>query len=258
MTLEFKKDDDYLSYFNYCLKCINIIKKYEPVKEYLFLIFDHYYKFQEKEKEVYLGKFREPKYPIKYCKSVLKVFDRIIDENKFDNLNEYVKFISLLDFIPDSVPPLLETAIFKEKADFESYYGNYQFYMNTFAHGSLFLTDFENYNSDLRLVQILKSYYRNFYSRYRYCNPEPNTPEWDRRGFYIEIGQFVVGCAYANDVDLNKMDDFLYDLAINTETLRERLTFNGLLYYDDNDWYTKIRNLDVVLNNYSKQNIAIK
>ena len=33
MTLEFKKDDDYLSYFNYCLKRINIIKKYPEWKK---------------------------------------------------------------------------------------------------------------------------------------------------------------------------------------------------------------------------------
>lgn len=258
MTLELKTDDDYLAYFYNCLKNINTIEKYEPVKAYLFTIFDRYYSFQLRDKQVYQGKIKDPKYAIEFCKTVLKLFNRILNENKLNNLSEYIDFVLYLDFFPHDIPPLLETLLFKEETDYEQYFGDYQFYMNTFAHGSLGVKELVNYNSNLRIVQLLKSYVSNFYTSFSYYDIKPNTPEWERRAFYMEIGKFVVGCAYKTDVDLNKVDDFLYDLANNTVTLKERLMLNGLLYFDENDWYNKVRNLKDVLANYSKQDKLIR
>ena len=247
-------DNDYLTFFDECLKHNMTIEKYMPVKDQIFKIFDHFYRingFEELDKNN--GRLVNPP----WIKDFLKLFDRIMKENKLDHLDEYIDFILNIEGIYLYFPQMLSTVIFKDESIYnKKYVGNYQFFMNSIAHNSLFFEEIMSYQNDTKIVDLMKIYVKNFREGFDINDDDISTYDRYKRYFYWEIGQQVVAEAYLYDSDLNAVDAFLHDIIHNYESLNEYLKLNNLLTCQARTY--RMKNLKELLQVYGTNKITIK
>lgn len=253
-------DREYMTFFHECLEHHNITNdKYLPVKDYLFKIIDYFY---------YKGGFEDTSkgewdlvYP-DWVSDLLTVFDKIMEENKYDHLDEYINFILNLDHIYLSFPGMLATILFKDQLIPNlKRVGKFNHFMNTLCFDSIFFEDIDNFKSDTKIVQILKLYAK-YYNEYMrlinrpYYADDLDKYNFDKRAFYFNMGELAAAETYLYDIDIKGLDAFLHDLIYNYEATKEYLILNGL--YKEIPYVYEIDHLKEMLENYGSQDINIK
>ena len=96
---------NYIKFFDECLNHNMIVKELIPVQEHIFKIVE----FANKSNG----------YPMSYtskmnlCGHILDIFTKIIDNKKFDNLDEIVDFVLFLKPSNEAITNFIETIIFR-------------------------------------------------------------------------------------------------------------------------------------------------
>ena len=215
-------DMDYINFFNDCLNHNMTIKKYIPIKEYIFKIFD-YFKSKDNFNRIDDDSKREFSY------NMLKLFDRIIDENKNEDLDEYIDFLIYINANCWSFIDLLNVIVFKEdsypKISIEEYY-HYLSIIFDVVIGHNNNEMLEEFYGHSRFSKMTRLFMRNYKNPYDFRN---TNYEIAKRNSYYDIGVGVIGDIYNTDLDLASLELFLHDLVYDYENIMTYLELNGLL-----------------------------
>ena len=211
-------DLDYRKIYCECYnKCLTY-EKYLPVKDYLYKI---------------MANFKEAmSYELDFTRDILHVFDLIMQENKFDNLDSYIDFLVNLHTPPYEVGDFLELFLFPEKKinDKEQYYISFQ----EFCHLINIRFDEEKFNDNIPYLGV------NSESTYKLIYFEKYAP--------IVIGYFYLQNKPIEYLDyllsnlINKYDELyikgvlsgICDLEHFRSTLGEKGEYNYFQYLVDN------------------------
>ena len=133
------KNNDYIDFYDESLKGNIIFKKYLPVKNELIKIINFYDDKGVCEYSWYKDGIDLIK--LDFIKRLLRLFNKIITNNKYDNLDDYVDFLIALDPWYEDYLSYLELFIFKE--NFNNY--NEDYYYSCFdrlCHNIIQVDDF--------------------------------------------------------------------------------------------------------------------
>ena len=200
---------------------------YIDVRKYLHKIVKHYY---IKIKNVY----EDPH--INSFKPIVDIFNMLIEENNFDNLDNNINFLFIINKFSVQFGPQLYALMSPDKY-FEKYSNEY---INVFFD---FFWNYQNMfrkvecpkNSNTRIQDILEC----FMKYYR-----PLETDWgydELKCLCSRIGAIF----YMSGRDISELDSIFNDLFNNFKDIKDRFILNTVL--DDADYYLEFANY--VLNN---------
>ena len=215
---------NYIKFFDECLNHNMIVKELIPVQEHIFKIVE----FANKSNG----------YPMSYtskinlCGHILDIFTKIIDNKKFDNLDEIVDFVLFLKPSNEAITNFIETIIFRYPFEETTRFDYCYNFACICVDGRDMIDEVINYNSKLRIVELVKKYlyYTKLYvakgninMKSSYISLDPIAHQFHN----IAIG--VMADIYASDLDINILDKFLDSLFYDQDNTMEYLGLNGLL-----------------------------
>lgn len=217
-------NQDFITFIDECLNHNMTIKKYIPVQESIYKIVEY--------------ANTSKGYPMSYInkrimgKDILGLFKNIVNEKKYDNLDEIVDFVLFLKPSNSFISRLIETIIFKFPFERISRIDYYYAFSCICVDARDIKDEVINYNSNLRIVELIKKYlyYLNLYIANGNIKIRPSILTFDveSQEFHnIAIG--VMADIYATDLDINILDKFLYSLYYDHENTMDYLDINGLL-----------------------------
>ena len=215
---------DYIKFYNECLKQHMTIKKYEPVKDYLFTAIKH----------MECLRIDYPDMSIDDCsKDILRCFSTIMKYKKYDNLNEYIAFLNILKTYYYTYPQLLKTIVLKDKAfedvhDIElskNYYNHWIDYLCRLSlHWREKVLDFDG---NTRIVNMMKIVAKN--GRETLISRNRNTYLEKKSDDYCRFAKNIITELYLCDMDLEYLDNFLYCLFNDYDETMSYLLLNKLI-----------------------------
>lgn len=218
------KDIDYLTFVEECFKHNMIIEELIPVQEEIFKIIDY---------EMIANGY--PLSNISKCivgESVYKLFKKIVDDKKLDNLSEVVDFVLLLKPSNSFVNDFIETIIYKFPFKNMTRVDYYFIFTAMCVEARESIDEVINYNSKLRIIEIIKKYlyYLNLYIAKGNVKKRPSILSFDQESKeFHNIAVGVMADVYATDLDINILDKFLNSLFYDHDNTMEYLNLNGLL-----------------------------
>ena len=211
---------DYLRFFNECLNHNMTIKKYVPVQDKIFKIIDFC------STKVDLKSTQDYK-KVKFAKAILKTFSKILDKNRYENLDEYIDFLIYIGIYQSYFADMLNVMVFKDESPNSNRADYYLWYMLTiFSFAENKKDILEDFYGQSRIVSMIKMYYRYFEDPYLYTLPMDIA---SKRRDYEGIALGVIADIYDTDLDLSILDSFLNDLVNDYERVMTYLGLNGLL-----------------------------
>ena len=240
-------NNDYVMFFNECLNHNMTIKKYIPVQDKIFKIIDFYgMKFA----------YRNTSYQNKmhFAKGLLKTFNKILKENKYEDLDEYIDFLIFIEIYPSYFDDLLNVMVFKDKCpnkNFDNYYTWYLFKIFDFAEEKIDMLD--SFYGQSRIVNMIRIYFRYYENPY-----DDSIPDYiaTKRSDFESVALGVIADIYDTDLDLSILDTFFNDLVNDYENTMTFLSLNGLLR--DYDSTYGIEYAYETLKQYDKQKRIIR
>ena len=218
-------NEEYLKFYNECLKHHMTIKKYIPVQEYLFNAITYYEKLRRNNPSMY---------KIDRSKDILRCFSVIMKYREYDNLNEYINFLNMLEPNYFAYTTCLKTIVLKEKG-FENY--NYKYTPRDYFYSRWidFLcrlslntkNDVLNFEGDSRFVNIMKIVAKN-------GEEIPNgrsrkTYKETKMQNYCQFATNIITKLYPSDIGLQYLDSFLYYLFNEYDDMMIYLELNKLI-----------------------------
>lgn len=211
--------------------------KYNCVKTYLHKIVRHYYL---KIKDVYY----EPE--VNMFKQILECFDKLIEENNFNNIDNNINYLFLINKFSVGFADQLYALMSPEKyyqKDQDDYFSKIHdcFYYYEFTYRNREC----NKNSNSRIQEILECYMK-------YARTLP-----DIIGMHEEstIAYYIGALFYLTDKDINYLDDIYNYLFNNYEEIKNTFILNSDEV--DTNYYKGI--VDFIINHrINKPKILIK
>ena len=205
-------DLDYRKMYCECFnKCLTY-EKYLPVKDYLYKI---------------IGSFKEAmSYELDFMRDVIHIFDLIMKENKYDNLNSYIDFLIKIHTPPYEVSDFLEIFLFPEEKikNKEQYYISFQ----EFCHLLNIRFDEEKFN-DFKLDKIAKIYHK-YYQNIPYLGI--NSESSYKLIYYEKYAPIVLGYFYLQNKPIEYLDNLLCNLVDNYDELYIKGVLSGICDLD--------------------------
>lgn len=212
---------EYLRFYNECMNHNMIIERFIPVEDYIFKIFNHYkntWTFFDADDDRKIG----------YSEELIKLFDRIMNENKYENLDEYINLLLYLDVAKWSFLTFLKILVYKDKTYPESenrfYYHHISRIIDNVIDKKEHLWGFHGNSRFTKMIRIFMNYYVNHHT-----NPDYNAYVKEKRSIYYNIGVGVIADIYNTDLDLSLLEKFLHDLVYDYDNLVTYLELNGLV-----------------------------
>ena len=200
----------------YC-ECLNrklTIEKYLPVKDYLYKIMEFY---SNSEVNNSIDQF---------VNDVLSVFDKIINENAFDKLDNYIDYLFKLHTPWYEFSDSLKLIIFKDK-----YYIKKRYYYEYFKD----ITELVNqrYDSDIKednrfakLIGIYHQYHEIIIDRFNGNDALIK--------YYEKYASLIIANFYLKDLDVTILDKVLERFTNNLPDIYTKYALNGI---SDLDYY---------------------
>ena len=202
-------DLDYRKIYCECYnKCLTY-EKYLPVKDYLYKI---------------IGSFKEAmSYELDFTRDILHVFDLIMQENKYDNLDSYIDFLINIHTPPYEVGDFLELFLFKEEKfdNKEQYYIGFQ----ELCHLINVYEFDKNKFKDFRLDGMVKTYQK-------YHNSLPfqgiNNKNTSILIYFEKYAPIIMGYFYLTDKPIEYLDSLFNKLIYNYDELYVKGVLSGI------------------------------
>ncbi len=242
------KKNDYLLFFNDCLKDNFTIKKYLPFKEQIIKIFKYHYKNNDLQ---FLMKTIAKELIIEYVQHLLGVYRRIINEDKIENLDEYVDLLLSIDISYHIFPQALSVLVFKNMRSDNTEYYWYLTFIYRICEGVLNNKNkIVNDDSNTRIISIMKTFLKYFQKE------DMKNINGNKRGS-LEVSIGMIAEFYLTDLDVSYLDNFLDNIVNDYDNTIAYLELNGFKI----DWldnYCKVNKARDVFEVYSDQKVMIK
>ena len=137
---------NYIKFFDECLKHNMIVKELIPVQDEIFKIVD----FANKSNGYPMSNISKRN----LSNHILDIFTKILDNKKFDNLDEIVDFVLFLKPSNESVTNFIETIIFRYPFEETTRFDYYYNFACICADGRDMIDEVINYNSKLRKIYL--------------------------------------------------------------------------------------------------------
>ena len=201
-------DLDYRKIYCECFNKNLTYKEYFPVKEYLYKI---------------IGSFKDGmSYELDFTRDLLRVFDLIMQENKYDNLNSYIDFLINLHVPAYEVSDLLEVFIFPEKVYEQK--NNYYYCFQELCHSIITRFDEEKF-SNFKLDEMAKIYHK-YHNSINYSGIyDPNTNKLIYFEKYVPI---IMGYFYLSNKPNNYLETLLKEFISNYDDLYVKGVLSGI------------------------------
>ena len=214
---------NYMTVYYEVLKHNMILKKYIPVQETLFELFDYLEK---------MGIFYYETDIIYFVKELLRVISRAMKEKRIDEIKDMIDYMIVINEHSFKIPSIIEALVFKEDVDssqFASVHLWYNMKIMDVCDSSRDNKDkVMEFDSDNRFIQIIKIFLK--YMKPEYVYTRLKSPEDQIMQDYNRIGRGIIPDIYNSDLDLCLLDKFFYDIVNNYQNTMDYLELNGLLF----------------------------
>jgi hypothetical protein len=182
--------------------------KYIPVRSYLYKIIHSYREAMSEE--------------LDFTKDLISFFDMVIDNNKYDKLDEYINFIINLHTPWYDVADFLKVIVFplETYTNKNVYYQRFEEICNV-ANNKF---DKEKFNN-LRIEEILK-----MYKKYHDNIPtiDINTLNMDKKIYFERYASIIIAYFYLTDKPINYLDNIFNNFVNNYEDVRDKSYLAGI------------------------------
>ena len=216
------KNTNYITVYNEGINNNMILKKYIPIQDSIFKLFE----YANKENSLYYKTDI-----IYFVKNILRVISRAMKEKKTDELKEMIDYMILIGEYSIKIPATIEALLFKEDVDSSQLADVHTWYtikiMDVYDSSRDNKDKVMEFNSENRFIQIIKIFLK-------YMKPECvytrlKSPEVQIMQDYNRLGRGVIPCVHDSDIDINLLDKFFCDFVYNYQNTMEYLELNGLL-----------------------------
>ena len=210
-------DDNYLSFYDEALSGNIIVEKYLPFKIYIVRMIRYYNNNSYINVRPFLDK-------IEFTKNLLSIFDRIINDDNYDNdfLDTTIDYVISVSLRESFIITFLELLLFKDR-----YLGEFE-YFNKFENLFIFHDVLLQQNNNHPFCQLVDLYFK-------YLNTLASdlTKELKRRNFYKRMAPAVIIAFYLMNGDISILHKALYNISNNFEEFKDYLRLN-IPYFPDN------------------------
>ncbi len=237
---------DYYNFYQECLNNNCTIKKYLPVKDYIFKIVNYF----ENSGVFEWGYYDENGISIgrvSFIKNVLGVFSKIMEENRYKDLDLYIDFLIKINPWCDDFAYHLDLFIFKKRRDnndFMSYGGHFVNMCREVIKNKDYVEALNTDNREINMFKLFLRYYK-----------DPNeinlSYEEDQiREYYKTVAPSFLACFLLTDLSIDTLCRVLDELVYNQDTIID--------YFNYNNDFSKEYNTLELLRRYGEEKRIIK
>lgn len=254
------KLDDYNKLFDNCSKNKMAIEKYQPVKDQIIRICNHYILNKEFIKHYgRISNYKGKQYnrgKIDFVRDLLKVFNRIIKEKKYDNLDEYIDLLIGNDEVRYyNLPDWLTVLVFKNDYIVENeYFDNYYHRIDKMCE--MYSKKDAKIYGHIPIAEMFRLY-RKYDILAREIRRLDVLHYGDWQFVYFHLAPYIIAEYYLNDYDVNTLEPLLSYVLNNQKLLIDYINMNYDEFYAS-DRETKITLAKALINNVTSQKIIIK
>lgn len=242
------KYSDYLTVYREGIKHNMILKKYIPIQESLFKIFEHL----DNKKDFYYKTDI-----VVFVKDLLSLISRAMKEKKIDEIKEILDFMIVIDAHCLRIHSFVDALVFKDESDNDKANSHlwYKFKIMDLCDLSCDAKDkVLNLNSNNRFIKIMQIYLK--YLKTEYINHPIKTTESEIINEFNRIARGVIPDIYNSDLNLDLLDRFFDDIINDYYNIMDYLELNGLLFRQEYEY--DILNVVEVLKQRDKEKIIIR
>ena len=249
------KLDDYNKLFDNCAKDKMVMEKYQPVKDQIIRICKHYIakkEFKNNCRYEVRNHKRYNKTKIDFIRELLRLFNRIIKEKKYDNLDQIIDWLlANPDVTYYYFLTFFKVLVFKD--DYKLDHDYFDIYWNNIDRMDYVFTRRTSINTEKIPIGKIIHLYRHYYQ----LTPghEPNIyEEW--RYVYMHLSPYVVGECYLKDYSPELAEEVFAYICYHEKDICDYIEMN----YDDysyNDNY-KIQIVRLIIDNLQDAKVKAK
>lgn len=269
------KIDELDKLFDNCANNEMNLEKYQPVKKQFIRIckyfidneeFKHYginHKFNGKTYNYFCGK-------IEFMRELLEFFDRIVKENRYENLDKYIELLlNSSETHHSDIVRSLKVMIYKDdyvrKTPWDGYYRIVQLLCGLFSEFEEPITKSYKLKDDVigntKIAQFLRVYrkYLRRAKRIEYKAKEYYTYYDDPYHWqlvYMKIAPYALADCYLHDYSVECLDEVLSDIYANQYQLWDYINMNYEKYEDNYEYKEEIAK--ALVDNIVNQKVAIR
>ena len=249
------KLDDYNKLFDNCAKDKFALDKYQPVKDQIIRICKHYIANKE-FKNCYRALSSNHKkyngYKIDFIRDLLRLFNRVIKEKKYDNLDQIIDWLLANPEVTHYYfITFFKILVFKDNYELEHEY--FDRYLNNIDRMSYVFTRGTSINTmEIPIGKIIQ-----LYGHYYRLTPdhEPNVYD-DWKYIYMHLAPVVVGECYLKDYSPELADEVLSYICYHEKDISDYIEMNYDNYSDSDDYKKQIVRL--IIDNIKDSKVKAK
>lgn len=249
------KLEDYNKLFDNCAKDKMTIEKYQPVKDQIIRICKHYINNKEFKNSfcaVTSNHKKYNKYKIDFIRDLLRLFARVMKENKYDNIDQIIDWLLANPEVKHYYfITFFKVLVFKdnyklEHETFDTYWHNFDRMDYVFTRGLSVNTRALPIG---KIIDLYMHYYR------LTPNHDPNIyDEW--KYVYMHLAPFVVAECYLKDYSVEFADEVLSYICYHEKDISDYIEMNYEDYSFNDDY--KIYIVRSIIDNLKDEKVKSK